>query len=95
MAWEYKITKSSLWYKIYRKKEEDWIMKMEWLQRNSYTLNIENARTFYTVNDAMSALVIAKTQWDKRSLEKKQTPITSTKKSGLEGKREKKSWSEL
>ena len=70
-------------------------MKMEWLQRNGYTINIENARTFYTVNDAMSALVLAKTKWDKRSLEKKQTPITSTKKSGFEGKREKKSWSEL
>lgn len=69
-------------------------MKMEWLQRNGYTLNIENARTFYTINDATSALVLAKTKWDKRSLGKEMNTI-STRKTESEGKVEKKSWSEL
>ena len=35
---------------------------MERLQRNSYTTNRDFARTFYTLNDAMGALVIAKSK---------------------------------
>ena len=85
---EYKIAKSDLWYQIYRKKEEGWIMSMERLQRDSYTLRREFARTFYHLSDATSALVIAKAKWEK-------TPTTSIKKSESEEKREKRSWSEL
>lgn len=86
---EYKIAKTSLGFKIYRKKEENGIMAMEWLQKDWYTPNLEHARIFYHMNDAMSALVIAKIQWAK------ETPTTSTKESETEGEREKKSWSEL
>ena len=86
---EYKIAKTSLGFKIYRKKEENGIMAMEWLQKDWYTPNLEHARVFYHANDAMSALVLAKIQWEK------ETPITSTKKSESEDGREKRSWSEL
>ena len=86
---EYRITKSDLWYQIYRKKEEEnWIIRMERLQRDTYTLNRDFARTFYHLNDATSALVIARIQW-------KKTPTTSIKKSGLVEGKEKKSWHEL
>ncbi len=89
MKREYKITRSDLGYNIYRKKElEDWTVRLEWLQRNSYTLNRDFARTFYNINDATSALVIAKFQWDTIN-------TTSTKKSESEEQGEKTSWSEL
>lgn len=86
---EYKIAKTSLGFKIYRKKEENGIMTMEWLQKDWYTPNLEHARIFYHMNDAMSALVLARRSWAKETL------TTSTKKSETEGEREKKSWSEL
>lgn len=86
---EYKIAKTSLGFKIYRKKEENGIMAMEWLQKDWYTPNIEHARIFYHMNDAMSALILAKVK------DRWRTPTTSTKKSESEEKREKKSWSEL
>ena len=89
MEWEYKITKSDLGYNIYRIKEENWIINMEWLQRDTYTLNRDYARTFYTITDAMSNLVIARSKW------KRETPTTSIKKSESEDIREKRSWSEL
>ena len=89
---EYRITKGSLWYHVYRKKElEDWTMRMERLQRDAYTLNKDFARTFYHLDDAVSALTVAKCRWDKdktglnSSIEKKE----STKKS------EKTYWGEL
>lgn len=88
--WEYKITKSDLWYQIYRiSTDETWIVIMERLQRNSYTLNRDYARTFYHREDAESALILAKVK------DRWRTPTTSTKKSESEEKREKKSWSEL
>lgn len=86
---EYKIAKTSLGFKIYRKKEENGIMAMEWLQKDWYTPNLEHARIFYHMNDAMSALVLARRSWAK------ETPTTSTKESETEGEREKRSWSEL
>ena len=60
-----------------------------------YYLNWENqrvvdkgsAKTFYTQDSAVSALVIMKAKWE--------TPTTSTKKSESEETGEKKSWSEL
>ena len=88
---EYKITKSNLGYNVYRRKEEDWFIYLEWLQNTSYTLNRDFARTFYNIEDATSALVIARTKWDKRSL----TGTNFTKKSGLGEHKEKTSWSEL
>ena len=62
--WEYKITKSDLGYNVYRIKEEDWIISLEWLQKDTYTLNRNFARTFYHLNDATSALVIARKRWE-------------------------------
>ncbi len=82
---EYKIIKSDLWYQVYR---EDWEIR-ERLQRESYTSNRNFARVFYHLDNALSALQIAKAKW------KKEIPITSTKKSGSEEIREKISWSEL
>lgn len=89
MKREYKITRSDLGYNVYRKREENWIIRLEWLQRDTYTLNRNYARTFYNLDDAISNLVIARSRWEK------ETPTTSTKKSGYEGVREKTSWSEL
>ena len=88
MRWEYKITKCDLWYNVYRKKEEGWMIRLEWLQNGTYTLNRDYAKTFYHLNDAESALVIARFRWEK-------TPTTSTKKSESEGIKEKRSWSEF
>lgn len=78
----YKITKSDLWYNVYRKKElENWTMRLERLQDNTYTLNRTFAKTFYHLNDATSALVVARAKWE--------TLTTSTEKSGTEEQREK------
>ena len=88
---EYKIAKSNLGYNVYRRKEEDWFLYMEWLQKESYTLNKEYARTFYTLEDATNAFIIAKAKWEKRSL----TGTNFTKKSGLGEHKEKTSWFEL
>ena len=88
---EYHITRCSLGYNIYRvKKEKNWIMHMERLQRDTYTLNKDHARTFYNLDDATSALVIERTKW-----ESKRTPTTFIRKSESEDTKEKKSWSEL
>lgn len=70
---EYKIAKTSLGFKIYRKKEENGIMAMEWLQKDWYTPNLEHARIFYHMNDAMSALVIQKIK-DNKWIEKPKEP---------------------
>lgn len=91
---EYKIANSSLGYKIYRKKEENGIMNMEWLHKDWYCLNIEDAKVFYSINDAMSSLVIERMKCRKEETPQK-TSTTSTRKSESEEKREKKSWDEL
>lgn len=72
---EYKITKGNLGYHVYRKKEIWKIIRLEWLQRNSYTIHKQFARTFYHLSDAISALVIerAKCQTDTTSREKLDT----------------------
>lgn len=90
---EYKIANSNLGYKIYRKKEENGIMNMEWLHKDWYCLNIEDAKVFYNVNDAMSSLVLERIKCQKGTPQK--TSTTSTRKSESEEKREKKSWAEL
>lgn len=66
---EYKITRGNLGYHVYRKKEENWLMRLEWLQRDSYTLNKSFARTFYHLSDAESALIIAKAKWRNEEIE--------------------------
>lgn len=88
---EYKITKSDLWYHVYRTKEEGWIMRLEWLQRNSYTLRRDFARTFYHLDDAISALSIARCRWDKDTIDSN----SSTEKKESEEKSEKTYWGEL
>ena len=70
--WEYKITKSDLWFNVYREKEENWIKTKEYLQNDSYTLNKQFAKTFYHLNDATSALVIARNKWKIEGTSKKQ-----------------------
>lgn len=85
---EYKIIKSDLWYNVYRKKEEDWLTTVEWLQNGGYSQNRQFARTFYHVSEATSALVV-----EKAKLWKKDT--TSEKKSEPERKVERQSWSEF
>lgn len=87
---EYKIVKSWLGYNVYRKQElKNWMIKMERLQRDTYTLNKDFARTFYHLEDALSALTIAKCK------EWKETSTTSIRKSESEERKEKTSWSEL
>ena len=92
MKREYKIGKTDLWYNVYRRKEENWLLRVEWLQNWTYTLNRGFAKTFYHFDDATSALVIAKTR-DTKWLE--ETDTTSEKKSDSEDKVEKQSRSEF
>jgi len=61
---EYFITKSDLWYHVFRKKTENGLETVEWLQNNSYTLNRNFAKTFYHLDDAKGALVLARRKWD-------------------------------
>lgn len=85
---EYKIYKTDLWYAIYRKKHIGKLIMIQYLDwHNKRELNKGCARTFYNLNDATSALILARVRW--------KTPITSTKKSESEEEWEKKSWSEL
>lgn len=67
------------------------MIKMERLQRDTYTLNKDFARTFYHLDDAISALTIAKSKCSKG----KEISTTSIRKSDSEERREKTSWSEL
>ena len=75
---EYYITKNGLWYVIYR--EIVGGEYKEYLQRGAYTPYKEYARTFYTLDDAKSALIIAKVQWKKEKI--------YTTSSEIDGKRE-------
>lgn len=61
---EYFITKSDLWYHVFRKKTENDLETVEWLQKDTYTLNRKFARVFYHLDDAKGALVIARMKWD-------------------------------
>lgn len=83
---EYKITKCNLWYNVYRRKEEDWMIYLEWLQRDSYTLNREHARVFYTIDDATNHLIMAR-RW--------KADTTSTQTTNSWDTKEKQSWSEF
>lgn len=61
---EYKITKWDLGYLVYRTKTENDLQTVEWLQKDTYTLNKNFARTFYHLDDAISNLIIARRKWD-------------------------------
>ena len=88
MDWKYKITKCSLWYNVFREKEEDWITTTQRLQRDTYTLNRQYAKIFYHLQDAESALTIAKFRWRKETSEDNPEPIPPRV-------IEKRSWSEF
>jgi hypothetical protein len=84
--WEYKIYKTNLGYWIYRKKYVGRILMIQFLHAdNLWGVHKSTAKTFYTKEAALSALVIMKARWDK--------PIEEPKKE--EEKKEIKSWSEL
>ena len=88
MNWNYYITKCDLWYNVLREKEENWIKKTERLQKDNYTLNQSFARVFYHIQDAESALTIAKFRWRKETSEEKPESIPVRQ-------IEKRSWSEF
>jgi len=83
--WEYKIYKTNLGYWIYRKKYVGSILLVQFLHANNlWGVHKSTAKTFYTKEAALSALVIMKAKWD--------TPVEEPK---ADDKVEKKSWSEL
>ena len=83
--WEYKIYKTNLGYWIYRKKQVGSILLIQFLHANNlWGVHKSTAKTFYTKEAALSALVIMKAKWD--------TPVEDPK---VDDKVEKKSWSEL
>ena len=89
MKRQYRITRCNLGYNIYRKREEDWLLYMERLEKKGvYSMNKNYAKTFYNLNDAESFLVIEKIyEW------KQETDTTSEKKPKSDVKRKKQSWS--
>ena len=59
--WEYRIAKSDLGWNIYKKKEENWIMQMWFLDWQwKWTLRKDFARTFYHRDDAEGVLWVVK-----------------------------------
>lgn len=65
---EYKITKSDLWYNIYKIRKQDWFISMYFLNwANRWTLNKKYAKTFYNRNDALSSLVLIKRKDEKNT----------------------------
>lgn len=89
MGREYKIFKNGLWYSIYRKRNKWTLIYLEYLWSNNIRTWVKNhAKIFYNEDSAVETLVVMKIRWEKM-------PTTSTKKSEFEGRKEKKSWSEL
>ena len=65
---EYKIYKTDLGYAIYRKKYVGKILMVQYLNwHNLRTANKDHARTFYTEESAVGALVIMKIKDGKKS----------------------------
>lgn len=59
--WEYKITKTNLWYIIYKRIEWKWFISVWFLMpHDKWWLDKDSARIFYTKDDALSGLVIIK-----------------------------------
>lgn len=66
----YYITECDLGFNIYRYKEnENGTVRMEWLMSNWYTMNKDYAKVFYNESDVESALIIARSKWDKQKTE--------------------------
>lgn len=58
---EYKITKSWLWYNIYKKKEINWLLYVYFLgKEDEWRMWKQYAKTFYHKEDAMSHLTLAR-----------------------------------
>ena len=86
MSYEYKITKTELWYNVYRKDGDilDYLgANMKWIKDRVC------AKLFYHKEDALSGLVLAKFKWKKGTEETLETQSKSEETS------EKKSWSEF
>lgn len=82
--WEYKIYKTNLGYWVYRKKQVGSILLVQFLHANELRgVHKSTAKTFYTKDAAIAALVVLKAKWD--------TPVEPPK----EENTEKKSRSEL
>lgn len=65
---EYKITKSWLWYNIYKKKEINWLLYVYFLSGNdTWRLGKQYARIFYHKEDAISHLTLARFKDGKNS----------------------------
>ena len=56
---EYKIYKNDLWFGIYKKKEEGWLIQIWFLDtKGKWCLNKDYARVFFHREDAVSALSV-------------------------------------
>ena len=89
---QYRIIKTDVWYSLYKKLEKNGYISLWFLwAENKWVLNKDYAKVFYHREDAESALILIKIKdrWEE------ETPTTSTRKSESEGRKEKKSWSEL
>ena len=65
---EYKIIRSTLWYNIYKKKEENWRISVRFLYwHENRWLNRAYAKNFYNRDDAVSALALVKHKNEKKS----------------------------
>lgn len=83
---EYKITKTELWFNVYRTNEDELYYlgaNMKWIKDRAC------AKIFYHKEDALSGLVLAKFKWRKGTEETLETQSKSEEIS------EKKSWSEF
>jgi hypothetical protein len=87
---DYFITKWELWFHVFRKIHGDDSSVREYLQKDTYTLNKSFARVFYHLNDAVSALIIARRKWDDIKGTSEETSESIQEKSI-----EKQSWSEF
>ena len=63
---EYKIARCDLWFNIYRKREQNWLISLWFLWPNDKrVLRKEFAKVYYHKEDALSALVIVKRKDEK------------------------------
>lgn len=68
---EYKILQWDMWYKIYKKKELDWIMSMWFLwPENKWVLDSNSAKLYYHKDDVLAALTFARFTDGKQNEEK-------------------------
>lgn len=91
MKREYRITRSDLWFVVFREKDG----RKEYLQNHTYTLNKCHARTFYHLNDAIGALQIEKVRCSKGLIPEIEEVWEDNSESIPEKSIEKQSWSEF